>query len=137
MSLDAALAAFLAGHDDTESPHLPLVRTAIAAGTCRLESVSATPVNSTELLDIYRFRARHLGQFDTPHANALRSDVTALVNALESGLDDGCRIFSFDFDDGHVCSFFEASSGRLLGAILARSKSKTPPDVWESLWRSP
>lgn len=132
--MSPAPADFLAVHDEAESKHLPLVRAALKDGTCRLESVSRANVPCSGLLDTYRGRAIHLEQFSGEHAAGIRTDVLALVRALEAGPDLECRIFIFNFDDGRTCKFFVGTSGRMLGAILARSKILTPPETWESLW---
>lgn len=86
-------------------------------------------------LSIYRIRAEHLRQFDTPHAQRLREDALALCEELAKTPDEVCRLWRFSLPPHSFYIVFEgAESGRILGCILGADKLLMPPDEWERLW---
>ena len=130
------VAAFLESHSGGGFRHAEELLAALRQGACTLHAEPRLTACKA-LIDIYRRREKHLRQFDSVHARALRDDVVELNKNFESMSKDAeCRGWSFEFEGGVTFAVFEEpESFRVLGCIRAVSKLKVSKEEWERLWR--
>lgn len=128
---------FVAKHQDTDFRHRDELFESLATGRAHLVTGEDTsPVTCTHLLKIYRRRAEHLQQYDTPYARELRDDTLALCDALAKTSNTQCRILGFALPPHSDFTVFEgAETGEILGCMCANDKRLMPVIEWEKLWR--
>ena len=128
---------FLARHRDTEFRHRDELFESLSNGKAHLVNAQdISPIACTHLLTIYRRRAEHLRQYDTPYARELRDDTLDLCDALAQTSNAHCRIWHFALPPNSDFTVFEgAESGEILGCVFAKDKRLTPALEWEKLWR--
>jgi hypothetical protein len=128
---------FVAKHRGTEFRHGDELFDSLATGRAHLVTPEdASPVPCTHLLKIYRRRAEHLLQFDTPYTRELRGDTLDLCDALTKTSNAHCRIWGFALSPHSDFTVFEgAENGEILGCVFANDERLTPAIEWEKLWR--
>ena len=128
---------FVARHRDVDFRHRDELFESLATGRAHLVTGEDTsPVACTDLLKIYRRRAEHLRQYDTPYARELRDDTLNLCEALAKTSNTHCRIWGFALPSHSDFTVFEGTeNGEILGCVFANDKRLTPAIEWERLWR--
>jgi hypothetical protein len=125
---------FLARHPASEHPYLDVVHQAVDTGTCESDSAGST-VSCDALLTIYTQRARHLQQFQTPHAIELRGEVESFCRRLSTATGAIAHFWGFSLSGGVHYLFVErVDTHELIGALRTISKLDVPPDEWRRLW---
>ena len=130
---------FLKRHERTRFRHSEELIACIKSGECALQmspGLTAAPVPTDRLLQIYQRRAEHLKQFDSPHAQHSCEDVLALCEELKRVPDESVQFWSFSKPPHFEYSVFESSkSHEILGCILGVDKRQISERDWEVLWK--
>jgi hypothetical protein len=116
-------------------PHREELLRGIETGEYLLKNHSNLKVPSSELLDIYGRRAKHLMKYKSNHAQRLRGEVLIFLDNLEKLSNEKVKFWSFSKDEASSYDIFEGvNSQKILGCFLTVSKEKVAESEWEKLW---
>ncbi len=119
----------------TNSPYLSDIEQSLASGRSVVGAGWSTAI--PPLLTIYRRRFEHLARFRSPHAEALRRDVAALVHRLERTESPSCdilRVEGMGTPPHRYVMFFDPEEGQLLGCLATISRLTVSKEEWADLW---
>lgn len=98
---------------------------------------SETGVPVASMLEIYRRRSRHVGQFAerSSHASRMVDDIDAYVRELENAPDDVVKVWRVTVDRAWSYSIFEGAAARtILGCIYTADRRTFTSEGWDVLW---
>lgn len=98
---------------------------------------SASGVPAASMLEIYKRRSRHVGQFaeKSIHASRMVRDIDAYVSQLENATDDVIELWQVTVDRRWRYSIFEGKlAEKILGCIYAADRRTFSSEEWDALW---
>ena len=125
--------AFAARHA-AQSAHLAEISS--SASTIEWECrVLSEYVSVKQVRSIYAARHHHLGQFTSAHAQRLRQEVLALLEALSKCSEDNARLWMFNGPEGlQVFAWDDPRTERLFGCVKVYDRRALSDEEWQELW---
>jgi hypothetical protein len=102
-----------------------------------IRHTSETGVPAASMLETYRRRSKHVGQFAerSSHANRMVNDIDAYVRELENATDDIIQLWSVTVDRTFSFSIFEGTvAGKILGCLYTADRRTVTSEEWDALW---
>ena len=94
-------------------------------------------VPARSMLEIYKRRSQHVGQFaaNSKHAARIASDIDAYLLELENAMDDEIKLWRVSEDGMWSYALFEGvAAGRILGCIYGVDRRTVSSEEWDRLW---